>query len=256
MCTVVILRRPDHAWPLILAANRDEMIDRPWLPPGRHWSDRPEVIAGQDTLAGGTWLGMNDYGLIAAILNRKSSLGPKHGYRSRGEIPLEALDHAEAELAAEALGRIETASYRSFNAFIADVRNAYWLCSRAGEAGVPGSASVVVTPIPTGLSMLTAHDLNDLGSPRIRRHRPAFQAAPPPDPDRGDWSAWETLMASRDGGTDSDREAAMTIVGDRFGTVSSSILALPAPGRIGVKPGWRFCAGRPGEAPFLPVEFG
>ncbi|MGY9055065.1 MAG: NRDE family protein, partial [Alphaproteobacteria bacterium] len=36
MCTVVILRRPGHAWPLLMAANRDEMRGRAWSPPGRH----------------------------------------------------------------------------------------------------------------------------------------------------------------------------------------------------------------------------
>ena len=32
MCTLIWLLRPDHDWPLLLATNRDEMIDRPWLP--------------------------------------------------------------------------------------------------------------------------------------------------------------------------------------------------------------------------------
>ena len=41
MCTVVILRRPGHDWPLLLAGNRDEMKGRPWKPPARHWPDRP-----------------------------------------------------------------------------------------------------------------------------------------------------------------------------------------------------------------------
>ena len=45
MCTLVILRRPRHRWPVLIGANRDEMIDRPSKPPGRHWSDRPEVVA-------------------------------------------------------------------------------------------------------------------------------------------------------------------------------------------------------------------
>ncbi len=93
MCTVVILRRPGHDWPLILAANRDEMTDRPWRPPGRYWSERAEVTAGQDEFAGGTWLGLNDWGVIAGVLNRPGSLGPDPGLRSRGELPLEALDH-------------------------------------------------------------------------------------------------------------------------------------------------------------------
>ena len=60
MCTLVILRRPDHPWPVMIGANRDEMIGRPWLPPARHWPDRPEVVAGHDELAGGSWLGIND----------------------------------------------------------------------------------------------------------------------------------------------------------------------------------------------------
>ena len=76
MCTLVLLRRPGHPWPLLLAANRDEMVDRPWAPPGRHWPDRPEVVAGLDRTAGGSWLGLNDHGVVAAILNRRGSLGP------------------------------------------------------------------------------------------------------------------------------------------------------------------------------------
>ncbi len=48
MCTVVILRRPEHDWPLLIAANRDEMLARSWLPPARHWPDRPDVVAGFD----------------------------------------------------------------------------------------------------------------------------------------------------------------------------------------------------------------
>ena len=84
MCTLVILRRPEHRWPVLIGANRDEMIDRPWDPPGRHWPDRPEVVAGLDRLAGGSWLGVNDWGVAAAILNRHGSLGPAPGQRSRG----------------------------------------------------------------------------------------------------------------------------------------------------------------------------
>ncbi|MCW8861694.1 MAG: NRDE family protein, partial [Rhodospirillales bacterium] len=81
MCTVVILRRATHPWPILIAANRDEMIDRPWDPPARHWSDREDVIGGRDRLAGGTWLAMNDSGVVAAILNRRNSLGPAEGFR-------------------------------------------------------------------------------------------------------------------------------------------------------------------------------
>src|ERR671934_2012679 len=102
MCSVVILRRPGHDWPVLLAANRDEMNDRPWLPPGRHWPERPWVVAGLDQQAGGSWLGLNDHGLLAGVMNRAGSLGPAAGKRSRGELVLEALDHADALEAAKA----------------------------------------------------------------------------------------------------------------------------------------------------------
>src|ERR1700741_3178665 len=103
MCTVVVLRRPDHPWPIILGANRDEMLARPWKPPARHWPDRAEVVAGLDELAGGTWMGINDHGVVACILNRHGTLGPMAGKRSRGELVLDALDHADARDAAKAL---------------------------------------------------------------------------------------------------------------------------------------------------------
>src|SRR5260221_106795 len=82
MCTLVILRRPGHAWPVIIAANRDEMIDRPWREPDRHWPDRPEVVGGLDELAGGSWLAVNEHGVAAGILNRIGSPGPPPGRRT------------------------------------------------------------------------------------------------------------------------------------------------------------------------------
>ena len=105
---------------MLIGANRDEMSGRPWQAPGRHWDDHPHVIAGLDEEAGGTWVGINDDGLAVAVLNRRGSLGPATGKRSRGELPLEALSHAEAKEAAEALAHLDGRAYRSFNLVIAD----------------------------------------------------------------------------------------------------------------------------------------
>ena len=76
MCTVVVLVRPGHAWPLMLAANRDERLDREWDPPGDYGPDYPGVIAGRDRSGGGTWMGVNRHGVVATVLNRQGSLGP------------------------------------------------------------------------------------------------------------------------------------------------------------------------------------
>jgi hypothetical protein len=254
MCTIVVLRRPGHDWPLIVAANRDEMAGRPSAPPERHWPDRPETVAGLDRLAGGTWLGLNDFGVVAGVLNRPDSLGPEPGYRSRGELPLEALDHAEASAAARALSAIETASYRSFNAVIADRRDAYWLRSAGPGDGRSRGAAVEVMELPTGLSMITAYDRNDNRSRRTRLYLPQFSAARPPDPATGDWRAWQALLASRLHDADTGPEGAMTVVTDSgFGTVSSSLIALPGPAPTDETPCWLFADGRPGEAAYERV---
>ncbi len=108
--------------------------------------------------------------------------------------------------------------------------------------------------LPAGLSMITAYDRNDRASPRIRAYLPRFEAAPPPAPAAGDWSHWEELLASRACEADADEEGAMAIVAERgFGTSSSALIALPSVEQVGVRPIWRFAAGRPGEAPFETV---
>ncbi len=250
MCTVVILRREGHPWPVLLAANRDELRSRPWLPPARHWDDRKHVIAGRDELADGTWLALNDDRVAAAILNRRHSLGPAEDKRSRGELPLEAVDHAEASVAAKALSTIDPASYRSFNLVIADASDAFWLKS----TGEPGS-DIDCVAIPWGLSMITAYDLNDLDSPRMKKNLPRFRNAPVPDPETDDWFAWQGLMSDSEADPGEGPGGAMNVDMDGdFGTGSSSLIALPDPGRIGVKPKWLFAAGRPGKVPYTPIN--
>ena len=255
MCTLIILRRPDHTWPLILAANRDEMLDRPWTAPGRHWPDRPEVVAGRDNLAGGSWLGINATGVVAAVLNRHGTLGPAPGARSRGELVLEALDHPDAAAAAKAVADLDPKAYRSFNLVIADNRDAFLVRSL-------GAQGHKVMPVPAGLSMLTAHELNDESSARIRFYRPRFAEAASPDPERGDLSSWEKLLTSREHEPDAGPHGALTIVTNEengrrtgYGTSSSSVIALatperrPPPGAI-----WRFAPGAPDVTPFHDVK--
>ena len=238
MCSTIILSRPGHDWPILIAANRDERRDRPWLKPGPHWPDRPDVVAGLDSLAGGSWLGINATGVVAAILNRAGTLGPQDGKRSRGELVLDALDHVDAVDAVAALGALDPHAYRPFNLVVADNRDAFLLVHR-------GASKIAVETLPPGLSFITAMDRDDPGSPRIRRYRPEFIAAQPPTPETGDWASWERLLATRDREAGSGPSGSLFIDGEEFGTVSSSLIALPGIENQDRLPIWRFASGTP-----------
>jgi hypothetical protein len=237
MCTVIVLRRAGADWPTLIAANRDERLDRPWDPPGRHWPGR-DVVGGRDREAGGTWMAMNGAGVVAAVLNRPGSLGPAPGKRSRGELPLLALEASAASGAVERIAALDAGLWRPFHLVIAGAEGAWFL------AGL-GAGRPEVTPLGQGVHVVTAHPPNDLTSPRIARHLPRFREAPPPAPP--DWGAWPGLLADSDGSA----EAALNIppLGG-FGTVSSALVALGAGGARE----WLFAPGPPDRTDFVPVE--
>ena len=242
MCTLVMLARPGHDWPLILAANRDEMADRPSKAPGRHWEDREQVVAGLDLLAGGSWLGLNDQGVVAGMLNRRNSLGPDAAKRSRGELVLEALDHADARAAAEAMRDLSPDAYRPFNLIIADDRDRFWVRN--------DGSTVQVRALPEGLSMIAADEVNDDSNPRLRRHRPDFLARIP-DPASGDWTGWKQARASRP--KEDPRDG--LCFGDEtgFGTRSASLIALPPAGIAERRPLFLYADGPPDKAAWAAV---
>ena len=237
MCTVVLTLRPGHPWPVLLAANRDERLDRPWDLPGAHWPDRRGVVAGQDRLGGGTWMAVGP-SVVAAVLNRPGSLGPAPGKLSRGDLPLLAAGCTTAAEAVNLLCALDAGAYRTFNLVVAD-RAGAWFVRGLGSGQPEGLA------LAPGTHIVTAYDPGDPASPRGIRHLPLFQAASVPDPGRGDWSAWINLLGDSSGGT-----AALNVAASGgFGTVCSSLVGFPASGL----PVWLFAAGPPDQAPFRPV---
>jgi hypothetical protein len=238
MCTVVLLVRPDHAWPVMLVANRDEAVDRAWDPPAAWWPDQPDVIGGRDRTAGGTWMGVNGHGVTAAVLNRPGSLGPAAGKRSRGALPLLALAEPTMDAAVAAIAAIDAGQWRGFNMVIAD---------RTGATFVrgPGHGNPAARRLAEGVSMITAHDPNDMESPRVARHLARFRGAPPSGPH--DWAAWRAILGDRSG---TAGEQINVVPRGGFGTVCSSLLAISAAG----DPIWWFSDGPPDDAPFELVD--
>jgi uncharacterized protein with NRDE domain len=94
VCTVLLRYTPGAEWPLLMAAVRDEFVDRSWDPPATHWPDTaPGVVGGRDCLAGGTWLAVRRSSpAVAALLNGAHVAPPIDGVRqSRGWLALAAL---------------------------------------------------------------------------------------------------------------------------------------------------------------------
>ncbi|MBN2732260.1 MAG: NRDE family protein, partial [Balneolaceae bacterium] len=68
MCLILFSYKNHSRFDLIFAANRDEFYQRPTRA-ARFWDDHPDVLAGKDLAAGGTWLGINRSGRFAALTN-------------------------------------------------------------------------------------------------------------------------------------------------------------------------------------------
>ncbi|MDE8347090.1 MAG: NRDE family protein [Acidocella sp.] len=225
MCSIILRVGEEGVW---VAANRDEMVDRGWDRPATYW---PGVTGGRDRLGQGSWMVVNEAGVMAAVLNREGSLGPAAGKRSRGELPVMAAGYASAAAAAAALAGLEAGVYRPFNLVVADAFGAFLLVGSGGDA-------VAVTALAPGVTMLTSGAPNDASQPRIARHLPKFADA--------GFDQWEALLGDKSG----DRESALNIPErDGFGTVCAATLKLPRGGR----PVWRFAAGPPDVAGFAPV---
>ena len=88
VCLLVFVWQVETSHPLVVAANRDERLDRPALPFGVLQRGHPRMLGGRDELAGGTWLAVNEHGVVAGLTNRPAPEGRDPTKRSRGGLPL------------------------------------------------------------------------------------------------------------------------------------------------------------------------
>ena len=226
MCLIVFAWRPGHALPLLVAANRDEFHARPSLPLAR-WEDAPQVYAGRDLEAGGTWLGVGAQGRFAALTNIRDP-GQPQGLRSRGELTAAYLKGAlpPADYLRSLIERL--GDYSGFNLLAGDARQLLYLNSRDGE----------VQALPAGLYGLSNARL-DTPWPKLQRAKQALAACldhpdsarllalladpqPADDgqlPDTGVGLATERLLSS------------VFIASANYGTRASTALLVAADGR-------------------------
>ncbi len=66
MCLIGFAWNAHPDYRLIFGANRDELHDRP-AAPAAWWSDHPQILAGLDLKAGGSWMGATRRDRFAAV---------------------------------------------------------------------------------------------------------------------------------------------------------------------------------------------
>lgn len=119
MCLILFAYQVHPDFPLVLAANRDEFYNRPTRSP-HYWEDHPDLFAGRDLQAGGTWMGLTRRGRFAAITNFRQGTPDASDRPSRGELCTQFLT-AGVSLT-EHLSLLEKvgADYSGFNLLLGD----------------------------------------------------------------------------------------------------------------------------------------
>jgi uncharacterized protein with NRDE domain len=151
MCLVLLAWRAHPRWPLLVAANRDEFHSRP-AEPLHWWPDAPQILAGRDLEAGGTWLAANRNGRFATVTNYRESLRVQKGERSRGALVIDFVADESTPLVFTR--SIERQRYAGFSVLAATPESVAYVSNRgdaprALAAGVYGLSNASLdTPWP------------------------------------------------------------------------------------------------------------
>ena len=252
VCTLALYFRVVDDYPLVVAANRDERYDRASMEP-HLWRTNPVILAGKDLLAGGTWLGINEHGVMAGILNRRPNGGAgrrtenpqtARPTRSRGLLCLDLLGLKSAGHGIEFV-RNHDELYQPFTLMFADPEQA-WAVYTAGQERK-------ISDLSPGLHVFSnAWDFHLESEKANRAHGRFGQLA---DTLRSnstvtvDWrGAFATILADHALGDGSvDPKDAICVHAGASGTVSSSVIVYSRPERQ-VKT--FFCPGPPCQASF------
>ena len=250
MCLLVFATRLRAELPLVVGANRDEQLERPAVPMEVLRPTRPRTIGGRDLLAGGTWLAVNEHGLVAGITNRPLvEQGRDASKRSRGELPLVLAAHGSARAAVDAVvAGTRPDDYNPAWLAVADREALFTLDLTEGEAPV-------VTEHPPGIHVFENRPPGT-ESPKVLRVRALLGALE---------DLTEQQVAGRLADALGDHEipegveerfriaGAACVHGEAYGTRWSGIVTVP---RGPERPTVRYAAGPPCVAPFTGADWG
>lgn len=165
MCLIVVGWKTHPDYPLVVAANRDEFLARAAVP-AHWWMDAPDLLAGRDLEAGGTWMGVSRNGRFAALTNYRDPTLHSPGAPSRGTLVRDCL--TEGDDATQRLQAVAEVSgqYAAFNLLVSDGR----------QLGIHESTTGSVRLLEPGIYGLSNHVL-DTPWPKVKLARERFAAA-------------------------------------------------------------------------------
>ena len=229
MCLIVVAWRCRADLPLAVAANRDEWRDRP-AEPAHWWPDHPDLLAGRDLKAGGTWMGVTRDGRFAAVTNFRDPSDRRSTARSRGGLVTEFLLASESPPAYLARIAAQAAEYNAFNLVVGDGASLWYFGSREGGA----------RPIAPGVHGLSNHVLDEPWPKVVNGCAAMTHALEHPDPTPMLFDMLGSTQPAPDAalpqtGVDlafERRLSAALITGSDYGTRASTVLLAGADGRI------------------------
>ena len=149
MCLAAFAVGVCEAFPLVVAANRDESHRRP-AAAADWWKEPSGILGGRDLEAGGSWLAVDRRGRLAAVTNRPSPRGRAFsGSRGRLVSDYLAAPHAAQAFCAE---RAEApAEYGPYNLVLFDGGGLFHSTNRSGARRL-GAGVHVLSNAPLGTS--------------------------------------------------------------------------------------------------------
>ncbi|MCR3922175.1 MAG: NRDE family protein [Firmicutes bacterium] len=133
MCLILVAYRYHPKYHLVLAANRDEFYSRP-TEPAAFWQDQPNILAGKDLVAGGTWLGVTRAGRFAAITNYRDPALENSNRPSRGDVVSKYLAGTDNPAAYMDMMIEKRNTYNGFNLIVGDGHSLWHYSNISGEA--------------------------------------------------------------------------------------------------------------------------
>lgn len=134
MCLVLLAHRAVSAFPLVIAANRDELFARPAAPAAWWRHGDAEILGGRDLEKGGTWLGVTRSRALrfAVVTNVRDGTKPAPAaVGSRGWLVRDAL--ASPELPP----RVDRDRFPTFNLIVGEGDDVWYLADDREAERVP-----------------------------------------------------------------------------------------------------------------------